>query len=493
MNTAWNNLLLRQLKRCGLSTEKLPTTVAEWLAFLQCVNRSYIEADQEHYLLERSMLISSREMSELNEKLEKAQQLVGLGYWDYNTIKDKIFWSDELRFFFGYDAIEPPPTLETFLEYTHEEDRKLLIESVNEAATIGKAYDIEFRVKHKKTHEYRWFRSICRPHNPTGEKKQFSQFSGVVLDITPRKIIEGEMAQLNTKLLASARSVGMAEVATDVLHNVGNVLNSVNVSIGLLHEKLRKPRVKKIRDVAIMLQLALEKTNFANIANDKEKLLPGYLMMLAQTLEDEHAMMNKEINDIDTHVQHINDIVSSQQSLAKVAGMMEKVLLPELMELALEISFPQLDKNDVDIKKTFQAVPEIVTDKSKVLQILVNVLQNARDSVLSANPPIKTIIVSVGFGENETVEILVQDNGLGISPENITLIFAFGFTTKSDGHGFGLHMSALAAKELGGGLFATSAGLGEGATFHLSLPISSATTFNEVTHEQNDGVSHHSN
>jgi signal transduction histidine kinase len=69
------------------------------------------------------------------------------------------------------------------------------------------------------------------------------------------------------------------------------------------------------------------------------------------------------------------------------------------------------------------------------------------------------------------VAIIVRDNGVGILPENLTRIFGHGFTTKKDGHGFGLHSGALAAKQMNGALSVQSAGPGKGAAFTLELPI----------------------
>ena len=68
--------------------------------------------------------------------------------------------------------------------------------------------------------------------------------------------------------------------------------------------------------------------------------------------------------------------------------------------------------------------------------------------------------------------ISVADNGIGIPAENLTRIFAHGFTTRKHGHGFGLHSSALAASEMGGALRVQSDGHGCGATFTIELPLS---------------------
>jgi signal transduction histidine kinase len=68
--------------------------------------------------------------------------------------------------------------------------------------------------------------------------------------------------------------------------------------------------------------------------------------------------------------------------------------------------------------------------------------------------------------------IRVEDNGIGIPPENLTRIFSHGFTTRPDGHGFGLHIGAINAREMGGSLSVASEGTGRGATFTLILPMS---------------------
>ena len=69
------------------------------------------------------------------------------------------------------------------------------------------------------------------------------------------------------------------------------------------------------------------------------------------------------------------------------------------------------------------------------------------------------------------MKISYIDNGIGIPADNLTRIFGHGFTTRKEGHGFGLHSGALAAKELGGALTVESDGPGKGATFTLEFPI----------------------
>ena len=122
------------------------------------------------------------------------------------------------------------------------------------------------------------------------------------------------------------------------------------------------------------------------------------------------------------------------------------------------------------VERRFSPAPLARVDKHKVLQILINLLRNAKYALDDANRPDKRITISIEPA-GEQVRIAVADNGIGIAPENLARIFGHGFTTRQDGHGFGLHSGANAATEMGASLSVQSAGLGHGATFTLDLPV----------------------
>ena len=128
------------------------------------------------------------------------------------------------------------------------------------------------------------------------------------------------------------------------------------------------------------------------------------------------------------------------------------------------------DMGDIQVVRNFEALTPTSLDKHKILQILINVISNAKYAVSESTRRDKQITVRIGTDANRRVTIAVADNGIGIAQENLARIFAHGFTTKKDGHGFGLHSGALAAKEMGGCLTVHSEGLGHGATFTLELP-----------------------
>jgi len=123
--------------------------------------------------------------------------------------------------------------------------------------------------------------------------------------------------------------------------------------------------------------------------------------------------------------------------------------------------------------RQFETSPPIMADRHKVLQILVNLLRNAQQALLEANKPEKAIALMIApVAGNGHIRFKVCDDALGISDENLKRIFQHGFTTKKDGHGFGLHGSANAAQEMGGSLVVERRYAGRWTAFTLELPVS---------------------
>jgi PAS domain S-box-containing protein len=294
---------------------------------------------------------------------------------------------------------------------------------------------------------------------------------GTSKDITAIKDSEAKLEQVHKELLAASRMAGMAEVATSVLHNVGNVLNSVNVSASLLRDKLEKSRISSlVKAIALLKEHAADLGAFLT-ADSRGRQLPEFLGEVAKCLVSEREGLLKEITQLDKNIDHIKDIVSMQQNYAKVSGVVESVNVNDLVEDALRMNSGALTRHGVEIVRQLEPTPtEICVDKHKALQILVNLVRNAKYACDESNRPDKRVTMRVARAD-ERVRITVLDNGVGIPPENMTRIFNHGFTTRKEGHGFGLHSGALAARELGGSLYAHSDGVGAGASFTLELPL----------------------
>jgi signal transduction histidine kinase len=295
-------------------------------------------------------------------------------------------------------------------------------------------------------------------------------------EIAERKRAEEELQQAQKQLMDASRQAGMAEVATGVLHNVGNVLNSVNVSATLIAERLGQSRTANLARAAAMLrdkngQLA----DF--LANDpKGKLLPAYIADLSQHLENERLEARAEIELLTRNIEHIKDIVAMQQTYARVSGLSEVLPVESLLEDALQLNIDSFNRHHIAVVREFDKVPPVTVDKHKALQILVNLLRNAKNAMEESGETARRLTLKTRRLNDGTVSISVVDTGVGIAPENLTRIFSHGFTTRKDGHGFGLHSAALAAQQMGGRLRAESEGPGHGAAFILELPLAAPSS-----------------
>lgn len=296
---------------------------------------------------------------------------------------------------------------------------------------------------------------------------------GLSKDVTEAKETEFALEKAQRELLLASRQAGMAEVATGVLHNVGNVLNSLNVAASVLAAGLRDPRVDTLHRVGQLLREHEQAGDLATYltADPKGRLVPGLVATLGSHFAAERDRLQRELAELQASVDHIKEIVSMQQAYATTLGMTERLDPIALMNDSLRMNAAALTRHDVEIVREYQAaVPPVVAERGKVLQILTNLIRNAKYACDEGGAAPKTVRVGVARTADGAVQLSVSDNGVGIPPENITRIFQHGFTTRANGHGFGLHSSALAARELKGTLTACSDGPGRGATFVLVLP-----------------------
>jgi signal transduction histidine kinase len=288
-------------------------------------------------------------------------------------------------------------------------------------------------------------------------------------DITLQTRADEELAKAHKQLVETSRHAGMAEVATGVLHNVGNVLNSVNVSANLLSECARNSKASSLaRVVGVLREHRSDLADFVT-SHPQGKHLTSFLESLDRQLGAERAQVIQELDCLGKNIEHIKDIVTMQQSYAVVGGVQEQVSVTDLVEDSLRMSAASLNRHRVEIIRDYSDASVISIDKHKALQILVNLVSNAKQACVESGRPDAALTLRTGrFGDR--VRVSVADNGVGIPEENLTRIFNHGFTTRKTGHGFGLHSAALAARDLSGSLTVNSAGPGRGATFTLDLP-----------------------
>jgi signal transduction histidine kinase len=318
----------------------------------------------------------------------------------------------------------------------------------------------------------------------------------IINDITERKRAEEELRrakeqteksknkiervnlQLETtykKLMETSHHAGMAEVATDVLHNVGNVLNSINVSATLITEKVMNSEMANLKKLADIMQEHAEDIGTFLTEDPQGKHIPAYLTEVSKHLTDEQAEIIDKLHSLTRYVEHVKEIVKMQQMYARVSGVEISTLLDDVIDDAIQINHAGLEHHGIKVIHDYAELGYISIDRQKVLQVLVNLINNAKYALKNKTDE-KLLKIRFYKHGTDRIRIEVIDNGVGITKEDLKKIFRHGFTTKKHGHGFGLHSGALAAKELGGSLTVHSDGPERGATFTLELPLKSMET-----------------
>ncbi|MBJ2345302.1 response regulator [Pseudomonas sp. HB05] len=279
------------------------------------------------------------------------------------------------------------------------------------------------------------------------------------------------MSQVQTELHAKSRQAGMAEIATTVLHNVGNVLNSVNVSAELVSSQMRSSKAQGLGKVAKLMNEHVHDLSDFLTHDHKGKMLPDYLLKLAQVVAEEQQSIIEELGQLTKGIDHIKTIVAAQQSYAVAVSVVETVPVPELIDDALRMSAGSRARQEMTVVKDIADLPLLPLDRHRVLLILVNLIRNARQALDGVTDRSPCVTFSAFLADEAALRITVTDNGKGIAPKHMARLFSHGFTTRKDGHGFGLHSCALAAQEMGGSLTVRSDGVGQGATFILDIPV----------------------
>ncbi|HEY3321342.1 MAG TPA: PAS domain-containing protein [Planctomycetota bacterium] len=408
-------------------------------------------------------------LRESEQRYRSIGELLPFGFWMCAPDGGTIYLSDSFLKMAGTTLDQCKA-----LGWTHllpPEDIQRTLADWERCRNLGAMWDYEHRIHGADG----VFHDILSRGVPVrNERGEITTWVGINLDITDRKRTENALREAHRQLVETAHRAGMSEIATSVLHNVGNVLTGINASATIISDALRQSRLSMLSRIVEML-----KQNVQNLpqflANDPKgsQLIP-YMDALSKHLLDENRNMLQELESLNRNISHIRNIVGMQQSYAGVAGVRERMALSGLIEDAIRINSAAISRHQIDIVRDFAPLPPMDVEKHKVLQILVNLLSNARYAVVENAQGNRRITIQLRSPGEGRVQIVISDNGLGIAPDDLPRIFRYGFTTRKEGHGFGLHSSALAAQSLGGVLVAQSEGPGKGASFTLELPAQAA-------------------
>ncbi len=289
-------------------------------------------------------------------------------------------------------------------------------------------------------------------------------------EIADRKLAQEELSRLNSYIAEVSHRAGMAEVANSVIHNVGNALNSINVAVSTINSEIKSSPLANLPKIADLIKQHSDNLPDFLSHDEKGQKLPKLLELLSEQWKIENVTLISETKQLHESVAHIREIVSRQQSLSGKMGIDENINISDLINNCLSFYVTNFKNAQIIVSMDNEPNLEWVGDRSKITQILLNLIMNAEESLIASESQPKTLKITSYNNKNGGIQIEVADNGLGIEPDVLNKLFGYGFTTKPFGHGLGLHASAIAANEMEGTLQAFSAGKDKGATFILSLP-----------------------
>jgi len=442
-----------------------------WREIVRGRSRPWAENEVKSASLLREELIRierNETLTLLTARFNMATRAARVGIFERGANWEIIWWSEVMWDIFGQDLATFDPTHAAWLALIHPGDRERIRAELVHLKQNRSAVNLLYRIV-RPDGELRHIRSIGAPTSP--HNALVDRFAGVTLDVT--ELIQAQEREhvLQSQLRESSRLAGMAEVATGVLHNVGNVLNSLGIANTTACRDLKTMRLDRLEQVTALL--LSNRATLASFLTDDERgrHFPDYLPALATQIAANGRAIQAELETTEQLLHHLGDIVSAQQELARIGGRRESIRVSELIETALLVQASELVH--IELVREYEELPLIMTDRHKLVQILVNLISNARDAVQAGAGKRSRIVVKLGV-DGDHVVATIEDSGIGMTEETLSRLWQFGYTTKKKGHGFGLHNSANAAREIGATLTAHSDGVGRGSRFILRLPIDDA-------------------
>ncbi|MCG8335434.1 MAG: ATP-binding protein [Proteobacteria bacterium] len=290
------------------------------------------------------------------------------------------------------------------------------------------------------------------------------------LEIAEREKAEQLLKQAQKEMVEQAHKAGMAEIAADTLHNIGNVLNSVVTSAQVIKDSVNQSPSGNFSKVCQLIEEHADDLPSFFSAKDKGIKAIEYILKLDEAFAESYDEIGSNVDRLASKVDTITQVVVAQQNYAGNKFLIESLDISTILEDALSLVPSLFMEQSIHLEKNLEPVPEIKVPKIKLLHILVNILKNAAQALVDQSFGKKRIMIRLKHTDQRVV-LEVTDTGQGIDPENLEKIFNHGFTTKEDGFGFGLHSCANYMAEMNGKISAYSDGPGKGATFRLEFPI----------------------
>ena len=293
---------------------------------------------------------------------------------------------------------------------------------------------------------------------------------GVSRNITQYKRDQIRLAEAQERLIEMSRHVGRSEIAASILHNVGNVLNSINLSSSLVIERAVESDSEMLGKIAALVDKSPVDLAKYLTEDEKGKQIPALLKELSASLDHERRETISEMGKLREYLEHTKMIIASQQELARSGSFDTNASVNQVIETAITVNIASINRHGVKIVRDFEEMPTLVFDKHRLLQVLINLVSNAKYACDKKEVIDPMIEIHSSF-DGDSVRIEVKDNGSGIEIGDLDHIFEYGFTRREEGNGIGLHSSVIALQDMNGSINAESEGLGKGARFSVSFPV----------------------
>ncbi len=262
---------------------------------------------------------------------------------------------------------------------------------------------------------------------------------------------------------------GIAEITSGTLHNVKNIINSINVGIELSKRFYSSDAVKALKKASTMLRDNINNIEDFIVHDTRGKKLLEYYLAIEELMDEELERNKGYLESLETNVDSINSIITTQQ--VYVSGKEDDaVFIHEIADDALQILATSVDALKVTIDKRYDLTPKILVHKVKLVHVMVNIIKNAIEATIGEPDGRREIYLST-FTRESFVRIEIRDTGKGATSDQVDQLFNSGFTTKDDGHGFGLSTSKRYLNEMNAEILAQSAGLGTGMKFTITFDL----------------------
>jgi PAS domain S-box-containing protein len=397
----------------------------------------------------------------LHSRFNLATHAARIGVYEQDMDTGALWWSDMTHAIVARPADEFKPTAEGWWTLIHPDDRARVRALYEDAAAARRPLNAEYRIVRPDggIRQVQWIASFV-----TGDAG--TRLVGVLLDVTEKAEAGRRERELQARLRQSTEQAGMAGTAAGVIRSVDDALGDLGAAAAQMRRNLTDLRIERVGQIAASLHD--HRADLAFLTEDvRGKYLPDTLLAASAELAAKVGGMEGQLHGIDGFVARLRGIISVQHDLT-AAGAHEPTDLEAVVEDALRVQAP--DFVQFELVRDYQALPLVITDRQKLLQILVCYMSNACDALLLSTREPARITVRLHRSGADAV-FSIEDTGPGMTAATLGKLWQFGFTTKRNGHGFGLHASANAARDIGATLAAASDGPGRGARFSVRLPI----------------------